>query len=869
MKVFRKELYKKAMHFTEEECVHLEWPLECDGVVVSETGAMNGRDGIRYRADEDWCEEVTDLDCQSDVDAMKEWEIGTEHVIRKNGKDVRVVVSDFEIGENCCSECAASGACYGRVPCTSHERTTRCEVYLKEVKEHKPLVLNLFFSPERNMTFTEHPVNPEVGFEIGKYYRSKRAVDTIKGNSILDGKIHKCLSVTKSERPSRDCNAVTITEYVFTFDNSGTVRVASGQHDPTFSHVTKLVVEMRPLVVMQEPDIIEFDELCKFDIRGSLTGEFTPDLLTQLFEGETTELSKYFTIGASCGKNVPFEAVQKIVGLKKEKPNMKVDENFTFVKKIKGATLHTPKVVKTHKAYANYGACEACGAIVQKGDFVLTANETMHTVYGIKTIKTHRLCANCTAEYIKATSGAETHIEKQAEWVARNNAKKGTRVRVIQDFEGNGYAGCITKKGVKGKEGTIVYIHTGTKGVAYINVMYDGALFSDTVPYYALEVVKEPSYAERQAQWIKDNNVKEGVTIRITKGFGNKEDDSCCCEHLDAKGKFGVLYSVRDRWLELRVEGKTWSAPYTALEVVSEEPTFADRQRQWVKDNDVRECTKLRIVRAFTTHENGCITCWNPKMGATIGKMGTVRKIDDSKGGVLLQVEGDGLWWYPYFVLELVEEPTYAERQAEWVSKNNVKSGTKVRFTRGFNDDEDGSYSCRHADAKGHEGTVQSTESKTIWVTVDSKAEQLWACPYFALEVIPEEPWFKIGDKVRITIKSFEAYNKVGTVTNGSLHKDGTQTVYLSFDEFWDTKAFNADKSEKIGELYVPKYRPFKDAELNSLVGKLLIKKGCEYPYLVTSRYSITQVAIGACLYNAEELLRLFTLDGKPCGVEE
>ena len=52
----------------------------------------------------------------------------------------------------------------GDVPCLLYERTASGEVYFKEVAEHKPLVLNLYFSPEHNMTFTEHPVNPEVGF---------------------------------------------------------------------------------------------------------------------------------------------------------------------------------------------------------------------------------------------------------------------------------------------------------------------------------------------------------------------------------------------------------------------------------------------------------------------------------------------------------------------------------------------------------------------------------------------------------------------------------------------------------------------------------------------------------------------------------
>ena len=108
----------------------------------------------------------------------------------------------------------------------------------------------------------------------------------------------------------------------------------------------------------------------------------------------------------------------------------------------------------------------------------------------------------------------------------------------------------------------------------------------------------------------------------------------------------------------------------------------------------------------------------------------------------------------------------------------------------------------------------------------------LWACPYTTLELVPEEPWFKIGDKVRITIKSSEAYNKIGTVTNVHMHKDCTQTVYMNFVEFWDTKAFNADKPEKICELYVPTYKELQDA----WIAKHNLKEGDKVAILRTAK---------------------------------
>jgi len=61
-----------------------------------------------------------------------------------------------------------------------------------------------------------------------------------------------------------------------------------------------------------------------------------------------------------------------------------------------------------------------------------------------------------------------------------------------------------------------------------------------------------------------------------------------------------------------------------------------------------------------------------------------------------------------------------------------------------------------------------------------------------------------------------------------------------------------------------PTYRPFTNDELNSLVGKVLTLKACGYPCLVTQRCTMTRVRVNGYLYNAQQLLELFTLDGKP-----
>ena len=119
-----------------------------------------------------------------------------------------------------------------------------------------------------------------------------------------------------------------------------------------------------------------------------------------------------------------------------------------------------------------------------------------------------------------------------------------------------------------------------------------------------------------------------------------------------------------------------------------------------------------------------------------VGKTGIIQNICSYNLGIDIN---DRNFRLPYFALEVIKEPTYAERQSEWVKQNDVKIGTKVRFTRGFDDNEDGSGSCRHRNAKGHEGTVERTEHKIVWVTMDGEStENSWASPYTALEIIKE-----------------------------------------------------------------------------------------------------------------------------------
>jgi len=108
------------------------------------------------------------------------------------------------------------------------------------------------------------------------------------------------------------------------------------------------------------------------------------------------------------------------------------------------------------------------------------------------------------------------------------------------------------------------------------------------------------------------------------------------------------------------------------------------------------------------------------------------------KARYIFRTNGDG-----YSLFYPVPEPTYAERQAQWVKENNVKKGTKVRFIKGFDDSEDGSECCEHEDAKGKEGTVVNITRTYIYVSLGKLG---WTAPFTTLEVIKESTYRRFAN---------------------------------------------------------------------------------------------------------------------------
>lgn len=170
--------------------------------------------------------------------------------------------------------------------------------------------------------------------------------------------------------------------------------------------------------------------------------------------------------------------------------------------------------------------------------------------------------------------------------------------------------------------------------------------------------------------------------------------------------------------------------------------------------------------------------------------------------------EGGYAWtlFYP------APEPSYAERQAQWVMQKKVEIGTKVRITRNFTSNEDGSdcvNGTENVHKKGIVGKVGQVETVSNDCVVVNVPSGRWLCPFTVLEVIKE-----------------------------------------------------------------PTYRPFHDDELNDLVGQVVIQKHTGNAMLVIKVVDSgtgKMVSLGGSQKrNAQQLLEGWTFeDGHPCGAKK
>lgn len=98
---------------------------------------------------------------------------------------------------------------------------------------------------------------------------------------------------------------------------------------------------------------------------------------------------------------------------------------------------------------------------------------------------------------------------------------------------------------------------------------FEARYFSSTLFYPA----PEPTYAELQAEWVKQNDVKCGTKVRFIKDFNNFESGSDCYGHSDAIGRTATIISIDETKIIVDMAGgynMSWYVPYMALEIIKE-----------------------------------------------------------------------------------------------------------------------------------------------------------------------------------------------------------------------------------------------------------------------------------------------------------
>jgi len=166
---------------------------------------------------------------------------------------------------------------------------------------------------------------------------------------------------------------------------------------------------------------------------------------------------------------------------------------------------------------------------------------------------------------------------------------------------------------------------------------------------------------------------------------------------------------------------------------------YAERQANWVKENNVKVGDKVKVMRSIVDCEEFTWpNTWNSTMEANIGNILTITSWF-SQG-----IRHTGSYAYPFFVLEKVIEPTYQERFEAWVKENNVKVGMKVKVVR-KNTEKD----TWHISSREETNKYIGSEVKILSLTLTGKIS-IGNCilvPYSMLEIIPE-PTFKPFDLV-------------------------------------------------------------------------------------------------------------------------
>lgn len=83
------------------------------------------------------------------------------------------------------------------------------------------------------------------------------------------------------------------------------------------------------------------------------------------------------------------------------------------------------------------------------------------------------------------------------------------------------------------------------------------------------------------------------------------------------------------------------------------EPTYAELQAEWCNNYGIKVGSKVKVTRRAEDGEQDWRAVWVTKMNRYVGSVGTIDEIHQKDGLAIDE------WYFPYFVLEPVKDPTY------------------------------------------------------------------------------------------------------------------------------------------------------------------------------------------------------------------
>lgn len=322
--------------------------------------------------------------------------------------------------------------------------------------------------------------------------------------------------------------------------------------------------------------------------------------------------------------------------------------------------------------------------------------------------------------------------EIQKTFVEKNNLKIGDTVTITRraDSRDKDWVLYWTKAMNKtiGKQGKVKKIHW--KGI--LVEFKDGDYWF--YPCSVIEKADTRSYAERQAEWVKENNLKLGDKVKvIKKSEKDWDEDWCWVSEMDKTvGTIMTVCGIRSGAISLEMRcGKNCGYPYYCLEKVKEEPKF--------KVGD--------YVRAIDDFYN--ITS---KRNDYIGKIQEVY----SHGFVVSTVYMSFKWNNEQYTVDnkhfekVHPREVYMKLFDKWLADNNVKEGDRFKVVRKPTEDELRMWGTLWMPSMDNNvgKIVKSVFTTSISIRC-ANDDSSFLYPFFVLEKVNEEPKFKAGDFIR------------------------------------------------------------------------------------------------------------------------